>query len=1072
MRTLNATLESALTNQQGELILRVNTWTDAADYTANPNTPDHVWTCKAFTIESTTASADLVTENDYTLSAFTVFTIERGVRLSGVDYTIESGLMHVRKYTEDYGAIKITGSSYPNQKINIAAGDGTYQEVIEAFCTDIGKTAVFKNATDAWLAYQFLPTGKALSLNKAELFENLLKQKYCILVYEESPNNLVFYNQDSYQSSALNALTENAGALLAVATAGANGGMTSVTGADWIPQILPSFYNDVTYAAGLYVAVGASVCATSADGITWTARTIPAGTYTSLTYGNSLFAAVGTNVCATSADGITWTARTIGAGSWTSVIWTGSYLISASSEATEKLAYSTNGIDWIAGNPWSAQTAAEANGWEGLCWSPELSLFCAVAVNGTNQVQTSPDGINWTARSASSVKLWTSVCWSPELSLFCAVSRDVGTSGVMTSPDGTNWTDRTPAETNTWRSVTWSPALGLFCAVSNSGTNHVMTSPDGTNWTARASTRNFTGVCWSPALTLFVAVGNNAASSPDGITWTDRTAASPLSAVCWSPDLTLFVAVGSNLCYTSPDGINWTSRTPAEANDWNSVTWSPERDLFVAVSNNGTNQIMKSSNGTSWTSQAEVEAVPWLDVTWSPALGLFCAVATSGTNRVQLWNGGSYPNSIMAITQSSGLRVAVGTSVCYTSPDGTTWTSRTIPAGTYYGVTYGNSLYVAVGASVVATSTDGTTWTARTPAALNTWRDVIYSSTLALFIAVASDGASRTMTSADGITWTASTANADFDLSYLDGPTSYLDRQQSEVHFIWRDEAATVHTSGDTDNPQWNLGFLASTDSPPTTRADAYYKIFLQKAPVRLDITDGDNIHFSPYWSIDPTQTIDAMMQITEHLNLRKSPAWYQEIRSIVLFDKTEGGALPSTIERVAAYTPLVSTGFDGNLTPAVNNLQALAQAVDDLTFQFGSFYAEDIALTIVVTAADVYYPVTASMTAGLLNGITFANNSQLVIAKPGKYLAVWSMSLSAGNNDHLEGAIMINSSQQLNTVNSGHTPGPGDEIGLGGTSILDLAVSDIVRLCVENEIDADDIVVHSANLSLIRIGT
>ena len=101
---------------------------------------------------------------------------------------------------------------------------------------------------------------------------------------------------------------------------------------------------------------------------------------------------------------------------------------------------------------------------------------------------------------------------------------------------------------------------------------------------------------------------------------------------------------------------------------------------------------------------------------------------------------------------------------------------------------------------------------------------------------------------------------------------------------------------------------------------------------MRLDITDGDKVHFSPYWSIDPTQTIDAMMQITEHLNLTKSPAWYQEIRSIVLFDKTEGGALPSTIERVAAYTPLVSTGFDGNLTPSVNNLQALAQAVDDMT--------------------------------------------------------------------------------------------------------------------------------------------
>lgn len=937
MRTLNATLETALAEQQGEIILRVNTWTDAADYASNPTAPDHVWTCRSFEIGATTAEAELVTENDYTLSAFAVFTIERGVKLSGTEYTIESGLMHVRKYKEEYGKISVTGSSYPNQKIIITAGDGTYQEVIEAFCTEIGKTAVFKNSADAWLDYQFLPTGKALSLNKAELFENLLKQKYCILVYEESPNNLVFYNQDSYQSSALNALAENAGTLLAIATAGANGGMTSITGADWIPQILPSFYNDVTYANSLYVAVGASVCATSTDGITWTARTIPAGTYTSLTYGNSLYVAVGTNVCATSADGITWTARTISAGAWLSVAWSASLTLFVAN-ASNKIATSSNGTTWTTTPPaaftWTARSASEANLWDAIAWSPSLLLFAAVSQDGTNRVMTSPDGTTWTARSAAEANTWYDICWSPELSLFCAISNN-GTNRAMTSPDGITWTARA-AISAAWGSIAWAPELTLFAAVPTSGTTS-MTSPDGITWTSRTiPTGGFNSVIWSAALTLFVAVGpaGNVATSPDGITWTSRTAAeaNTWQGVTWSPDLSLFVAVannGTNRVMTSPDGINWTSESASEANNWISVEWSSEMALFVAVANSGTNRVMTSPDGETWTARSAAEANTWYDLCYAPELGLFAAIAQGGTNRVMTW---THVSGMKAVTISTTpLFVIVGTSKCYTSTDGTTWTSRTIPAGTYYGVTYGNSLYVAVGASVVATSTDGTTWTARTPAALNTWRDVIYSSTLALFIAVASDGVSRTMTSADGITWTASTANADFDLSYLDGPTSYLDRQQSAVHFIWRDENSTVHTSGDTDNPQWNLGFLASTDSPPTTKEDAYYKIYLQKAPVRLDITDGDRIHFSPYWSIDPTQTIDAMMQISEHLNLSKSPAWYQEIRSIVLFDKTEGGALPSTIERVAAYTPLVSTGFDGNLTPSVNNLQALAQAVDDL---------------------------------------------------------------------------------------------------------------------------------------------
>ena len=56
-----------------------------------------------------------------------------------------------------------------------------------------------------------------------------------------------------------------------------------------------------------------------------------------------------------------------------------------------------------------------------------------------------------------------------------------------------------------------------------------------------------------------------------------------------------------------------------------------------------------------------------------------------------------------------------------------------------------------------------------------------------------------------------------------------------------------------------------------------------------------------------------------------------------MLIDQTEWlsntavGPLPGTIERVAAYTPLVTTNFDGLLDDRVNNLQALADAVDDL---------------------------------------------------------------------------------------------------------------------------------------------
>jgi len=333
----------------------------------------------------------------------------------------------------------------------------------------------------------------------------------------------------------------------------------------------------------------------------------------------------------------------------------------------------------------SRSSASEANNWQSVCWSPELSIFVAVAYGGTNRVMTSPDGITWTARSsASEANYWMSVCWSPELSIFVAVAYSGGTNRVMTSPDGITWTARSSAsDANGWLSVCWSPELSIFVAVAYSGTNRVMTSPDGITWTARSSATEANGwlsVCWSPELSIFVAVAysgtNRVMTSPDGITWTARSSATEANdwySVCWSPELSIFVAVaaaGTNRVMTSPDGITWTARSSAsEANDWRSVCWSPELSIFVAVSyNGGTNRVMTSPDGITWTARSSAsEANAWRSVCWSPELSIFVAVAYTGTNRVMTSNIGM-PNSKSVVkalpTQMSVLpngNVGIGT---------------------------------------------------------------------------------------------------------------------------------------------------------------------------------------------------------------------------------------------------------------------------------------------------------------------------------------------------------------------------------------------------------------------------
>jgi len=292
---------------------------------------------------------------------------------------------------------------------------------------------------------------------------------------------------------------------------------------------------------------------------------------------------------------------------------------------------------------WKSALAAEANEWQSIAWSSELSLFVAVAQSGTNRVMSAPDGRTWTARAASEANQWQVVVWAPELTLFCAVSLD-GTNRVMTSPDGITWTARSEAEANAWRSITWSPELTLFCAVASSGTNRVMTSANGTSWTTRtaAAANEWISVIWSPELTLFCAVSvtgaNRVMTSPDGITWTARTAseANDWRSITWSPDLTLFCAVannGTNRVMTSPDGITWTARAAAEAVQYRSVIWSSELALFIAVANTLTNRVMTSPDGIAWTSALAAGSDNWESITWSPELTLFCTVADTGTNR-------------------------------------------------------------------------------------------------------------------------------------------------------------------------------------------------------------------------------------------------------------------------------------------------------------------------------------------------------------------------------------------------------------------------------------------------------
>lgn len=126
----------------------------------------------------------------------------------------------------------------------------------------------------------------------------------------------------------------------------------------------------------------------------------------------------------------------------------------------------------------------------------------------------------------------------------------------------------------------------------------------------------------------------------------------------------------------------------------------------------------------------------WWDVVWSPLLEIFCAVGSGP------FNGDGYDDI----------------AVCITSPDGITWTERTVPSGTYFSITWSpfRNLFVAAKYGLngeVITSPDGITWTTRT--GLNSFTKwVAWSEDLSLFLSAGGTSGNSTDTSPDGVTWT------------------------------------------------------------------------------------------------------------------------------------------------------------------------------------------------------------------------------------------------------------------------------------------------------------------------------
>ena len=213
---------------------------------------------------------------------------------------------------------------------------------------------------------------------------------------------------------------------------GNNVGDYSWQGVDWSPEL------------GLFVAVSNNGGTTnsamrSSDGINWTVTGLSMASYSYnyivwVPFLNRFYTTCWSNGISYSSDGITWINTVVGASTYTRDVTYSNELgllivVLYLSGGNTVMATSPDGLTWTQNT-----NSALTNGWIRTEFAPELGIcVTTAAATGTGtRIMTSLDGATWVVRTSAADNNWGGLCLSPELPMFCAIASS-GTSRVMTT---------------------------------------------------------------------------------------------------------------------------------------------------------------------------------------------------------------------------------------------------------------------------------------------------------------------------------------------------------------------------------------------------------------------------------------------------------------------------------------------------------------------------------------------------------------------------------------------------------------------------------------------------------------
>jgi len=323
--------------------------------------------------------------------------------------------------------------------------------------------------------------------------------------------------------------------------------------------------------------------------------------------------------------------------------------------------------------------------------------FVALPSASGNTVNYSVDGTTWAAATTLPVSTtWTSLAGGRLTLTETAGEFVTGRSYTIVNTGDTPWSAigsssivagtvfvATGVGTFTSTAGTATPNAERIIAIAGgSGIDDTTFSEDGgVTWTAGGnlpSTGSWSDVGYGAGKWMAVKSGSNEAAITldGGATWTATDASLPSSttwvSVAYGGGYWVAVSDTDAVAYSADSGATWTAGSGLSSSQWGSVTWGNNR--FVAVSSTNGTLAAYSLNGATWVETTLPSTGEWQHVEYGQ--GVFLAVTA--------------------------------TAAAATSPDGITWTARTLStaANGFTASAFGNPQQTGRFISIGRTSTD------------------------------------------------------------------------------------------------------------------------------------------------------------------------------------------------------------------------------------------------------------------------------------------------------------------------------------------------------------------------------